>query len=221
MAIPIDIYDVIGDHVTPETAARMRAANSQVKDSIDFQWEELTTLIPDDDRIDPLEPSEIIAQVPRGDPIEFDLGGDIRHITAYMKSMYGESITLLTPDLFEKLEGKIVNMIYYYPEQNQQLSIDNLFSFLFIGNKDTSFRLQKMADLLIANKKAVKSRMTYKYMLKNSKLEDGYFTLRDVEYDIFNTTNDSYERITAMCPGYLTIAFVFLKHSIVSLTKKA
>ena len=129
ISVPIDIYDVIGDHVTPQTAARMRAANSQVKDAIDFQWEESTTLIPDGDRIDPLEPSEIIAQVPRGDPIPFDLDGDIRHITAYMKSMYGESITLLTPDLFEKLEGKIVNMIYYYPEQNQQLSVvDNLFS---------------------------------------------------------------------------------------------
>lgn len=230
-SLPMDIYDAIGDHVEPRMAAMMRATNRHMKESIDYQWEESTSLIPDDDRIDPLEPGDIIAQVPRGDPIPFDIGGDIRHITAYMKSMYGESITLLTPDLFEKLEGKIVSMIYSYHGQNTQLRVvDNLFSFMFIGNKDTNFALQKFADGLIAKKKVAKARMNYKYMLKNSNLKNGYFTLRDVEYNYVDKTIDSDgtmectwlpEKVTVMCPCASTIAFVFLKHSKKGLTKKA
>jgi len=228
MSLIRDIFEAIAEHVTPETAGIMRTTNRVIRDAINVEWEDTLSIIPDSERKDPLDQKEIMSQIPQAVPIPFLNYGDIRHITRYVKSMYGEACTLLTPEVFEKLEGQKANILYFYPGQVAKV-VDNIFLMEFFGNQFTNQVVAKMVGELISKKKAPRSKLSYDYLLKNANLKNGYFTLTPVEYNHVDTIEVNGElestwlsvTVTAMAPCPSTIAFVFLKNERVTLTKRS
>lgn len=168
----------------------------------------------------PIEREDIMLQFPQDDPIPFSPRGDIRHIQAFMKSVYGDAITLLTPELFESLKGQTVFAKYFTHGQEVQRTMQYVFPLHIIGSTENDATVRRLVGELIQTKKVPKYKLIHQNLVRLATRKNEYFTLASVICNYIDHAEDEdgvEQEIwlngseAAMCPSPQTLTFVFLK----------